>query len=294
MFGYVRGADEMLSQEDRQRYQSVYCGLCHALGRRYGLAGRMILNFDLTFLAMLLQEGPCDTCEKRCLAHPIKARTCQQGSGALDTAADMSVILTWWQVQDGIADHGFFGALKYRFAALFLRRAYRRAKEYQPDFDAITAERLRELAEMERRGEPSLDAPADAFARLLTAAAEGAKDPIKRRVLGQMLYHLGRWIYLVDAADDLAKDAKSGSYNPLPRRYHLPEGKLTDEARRDLSMTLDSSVRAMAAAFELWDFGENRGIIENIVYQGLYAVGGAVLNGTYRRRIRRKGGHAHA
>ena len=294
MFGYVRAADEMLSQEDRQRYRSVYCGLCHALGRRYGLAGRMILNFDLTFLAMLLQEGPCDTCEKRCIAHPLKARTCQKGSGALDTAADMSVILTWWQVQDGIADHGFFGALQYRFAALLLRRAYRRAKGYQPDFDAATQRQLRDLAEMERRGEPSLDAPADAFARLLAAAAEGAKDPVKRRVLGQMLYHLGRWIYLVDAADDLAKDVKSGGYNPLPRRYDLPEGKLTEEARWELSATLDSSVRAMAAAFELWDFGENRGIIENIVYQGLYAVGGAVLNGTYRRRIRRKGGHAHA
>ena len=294
MFGYVRAADDVLPQEDRQRYQSVYCGLCHALGRRYGLAGRMILNFDLTFLAMLLQEGSCGTCEKRCLAHPIKARTCQQGSDTLDAAADMSVIWTWWQVQDGIADHCFFGGLKYRFAALFLRRAYRKAKGYQPDFDAVTERQLRELAEMERRGEASLDAPADAFARLLAAAAEGASDPIKGRVLGQMLYHLGRWIYLVDAADDLAKDVKSGSYNPLPRRYHLPEGKLTDEARRDLSMTLDSSVRAMAAAFELWDFGENRGIIENIVYQGLYAVGGAVLNGTYRRRIRRKGGHAHA
>lgn len=294
MFGYVHAADDVLPQEDRQRYQSVYCGLCHALGRRYGLAGRMILNFDLTFLAMLLQEGSCGTCEKRCPAHPIKARTCQQGSDTLDAAADMSVILTWWQVQDGIDDHGFFGGLKYRFAALFLRRAYRKAKGYQPDFDAVTERQLRELAEMERRGEPSLDAPADAFARLLAAAAEGASDPIKGRVLGQMLYHLGRWIYLVDAADDLAKDVKSGSYNPLPRRYHLPEGKLTDEARRDLSMTLDSSVRAMAAAFELWDFGENRGIIENIVYQGLYAVGGAVLNGTYRRRIRRKGGHAHA
>ena len=294
MFGYVHAADDRLPQEDRRRYQSIYCGLCHALGRRYGLAGRMILNFDVTFLAMLLQEGSCGTCEKRCLAHPIKARVCQQGSDTLDTAADMSVILTWWQVRDGIADHSFFGGLKYRFAALFLRRAYRKAKGYQPDFDAMTARQLQALAEMERRGEASLDAPADAFARLLAAAAEGASDPIKRRVLGQMLYHLGRWIYLVDAADDLTKDVKSGSYNPLPRRYDLPEGKLTEEARRELSATLDSSVRAMAAAFELWDFGENRGIIENIVYQGLYAVGGAVLNGTYRRRIRRKGGQAHA
>lgn len=294
MFGYVRAADELLPEEERKRYQSCYCGLCHALGRRYGLPGRMILNFDLTFLAMALQEGTCESCRKRCIAHPVRPRTCCCGSDSLDTAADMSVILTWWQVQDGIADHGFFGGLRYRLAALFLGSAYRKARQRQPDFDTAAQRQLGELAEMEQRGEPSLDAPADAFARLLSAAAEGAEDPVKRRVLGQMLYHLGRWIYLVDAADDLAKDVKSGSYNPLPRRYGLPEGKLTEEARRELSMTLDGSVRAMAAAFELWDFGENRLVMENIVYQGLYAVGGAVLNGTYRRRIRRKGGHARA
>ena len=64
-----------------------------------------------------------------------------------------------------------------------------------------------------------MDRAADAFAALLAGAAEEEPDPVRRRVLEQLLYHLGRWIYLVDAADDLKKDVKSGSYNPLVYRY---------------------------------------------------------------------------
>lgn len=116
---------------------------------------------------------------------------------------------------------------------------------------------------------------------------------MRRRVLEQLLYHLGRWIYLVDAADDLKKDVKSGSYNPLVYRFHAEGGTLTAEDRAALAATLDSSVRAMAAAFELADFGPWRAIIESVVYEGLYAVGAAVLNGTFhkgRRRKQRKAG----
>lgn len=287
MFGYVRPSDRRLTEEERETFRAAYCGLCHALGASYGPAGRMILNYDLTFLAMVLSEGG-GTCEKRCAVHPFRKRRCACGDAAMDTAADMSVILTWWQIQDGIADHGLFQGLKYRAAALLLRRAYRKARRRQPNFDAGTQKRLTALAELEAERCPSLDRPADAFAVLLAGAAEEEPDPVRRRVLEQLLYHLGRWIYLVDAADDLKKDVKSGSYNPLVYRFHAEGGTLTAEDRAALAATLDSSVRAMAAAFELADFGPWRAIIESVVYEGLYAVGAAVLNGTFRKGRRRK------
>ena len=288
MFGYVLPARDRLTQEEKQRFHAVYCGLCHTLGSRYGLAARMILNYDLTFLAMLLQEGPVQHCEKTCVAHPIQKRLCVCQSKSLETAADMSVILTWWQIQDGIADHGFWKGLRYRLAALLLHRAYQKARKIQPGFDGRTQKHLQDLAVLEKSREPSLDKPADTFAGLLAGAAEEVHDPVKGRVLKTMLYHLGRWIYLIDAADDLEKDWKSGGFNPLPLRYGLTEGKLTEEAKQALSLTLDSSVRTMAAAFELWDFGENAEAIRAVVYEGLYAVGGAVLNGTFHKPTKKK------
>ncbi len=289
MFGYVRPSPERLTKEEQDRFASAYCGLCHTLQRRYGLAARMILNYDLTFLAILLSDGRegSFTCQ-RCIAHPVAKRPCGNPSVALDTAADMSVILSWWQIQDGVADHGFWGGLKYRAASLFLRGAYRKAREQQPAFDATTQQHLRELDQLEKEHCPSIDQPADTFARLLAGAAEAIEDPVRRRVLQHLMYHLGRWVYLADAADDLKSDLRSGSYNPLLLRFAHHEGVLTDESRAELAGTMDRSVEQMAAAFELVDFGLWTPIIRSVVYEGLYAVGNAVLNGTFHRRLTRE------
>ena len=146
---------------------------------------------------------------------------------------------------------GFWDGLKYRLASALLRSAYRKARARRPDFDRGTQAHLTALGALEKDGCASLDAPADAFARLLALAAESIDDPARRRVTEQLLYHLGRWVYLVDAADDLREDIKSGGYNPLALRFMPEDGALAAPDRQTLALTLDGSVRAMAAAFEL-------------------------------------------
>ena len=282
MFGYVRPSPQRLNEEEQNRFSSAYCGLCHTLQRRYGLFARMILNYDLTFLAILLSDGQsCCSCQKRCIAHPIKKRSCAAPSPALNTAADMSVILSWWQLQDGISDHGFWGGLKYRIGSLFLRGAYRKARTAQPEFDEKTKIQLQLLDELEKSRCDSIDQPADTFARLLAGAAAAADDPVRRRILEQMFYHLGRWVYLADAADDLKKDLESGNYNPLALRFAHHDGILTEESKKELAGTMDRSVEQLAAAIELADVGGWTTIIHSVVYEGMYAVGRAVLDGTF-------------
>ena len=133
----------------------------------------------------------------------------------------------------------------------------------------------------------ALDAAADTFAQLLSAAANEVEEPVKRRVLAQMLYHLGRWIYLIDGADDLKKDAESGNYNPVALRYGLTDGTWTPESRRDFATTLDHSIHQMAAAFELWDFGVWTPVLQSTFYGGLFQVGKAVLDGSFHRPSRK-------
>ena len=107
MFGYVRPAMNLLSQEDKDRYQGVYCGLCHAMGRRYGLAARFTLNYDFAFLAILLADSADKTECRRCPAHPFrKGRICACGRG-VNAAADASMILTWQKLRDDVL--GVFG-----------------------------------------------------------------------------------------------------------------------------------------------------------------------------------------
>ena len=104
----------------------------------------------------------------------------------------------------------------------------------------------------------------------------------------QLLYHLGRWVYLIDAADDLSDDLKSGSYNPLALRFAPADGKLSPADEQSLAATLDGSVRAMAAAFELTDCGVYTPVVRAVVYEGLYAVGASVLAGTFHKRVKRE------
>lgn len=282
MFGYVRPSVARMTEADKNRFGGVYCGLCRVLGERYGQAARMILNYDFTFLAILLwPEENLELFHRGCMTHPIAGRDYFPGNSALELAADESVILAWWQAQDALSDPGK-GKTKYRAASLALKGAYRRARECRSGFDEIVRRQLAQLRRLEEACCPSLDEPADAFAQLLAAAAGEAEHPVKRRVLEQLLYHLGRWIYLVDAADDLEEDFASGSYNPLICRFALEQGRLTEEARESLVISLDHSIRLMGAAYELWNFGEWSSIIQAAVYEGLYFVGRAVLEGTFQ------------
>ena len=54
MFGYLVAATKVLENEDLARYKSVYCGLCRSLSRCFGQTARLTLNFDMTFLVLLL------------------------------------------------------------------------------------------------------------------------------------------------------------------------------------------------------------------------------------------------
>ena len=287
MFGYVRPPVQDLSQEESDRFQRMYCGLCHTLGKRYGVAAQLILNYDFTYLTILLsekEEGAARS--KRCVVHPVHPRMFSEQSSAMELAADESVILAYWQLRDGVEDHDWLHGLKYRSLSAVLEPAYRKAAAIRPVFDETVRRQLKLLGELEAENCPSIDRAADAFAVLLSSAAKEVDDPIRQRVLEQILYHLGRWVYLVDAADDMKKDAEEGNYNPVALRFALRDGVWTPESRQEFAVTLDHSIHMIATAFELWDFGVWKPILETTFYTGLFRVGKAVLDGTFRAATR--------
>ena len=295
MFGYVRPAMDRLTEEERRDYGALYCGLCHALGCRYGPVSRWILNYDFTFLSALLSGGG-ETEERRCIASPFRPKLVAVGDPALDLAADLSVILAGYKLRDEVLDASFFKAQGCRAVGKALGGAFRRASQTHPHFAESTRREMDRLLRLEKARCPNLDEPADTFASLLAGIAGEVEHPVQRRVLEQFFYHLGRWIYLTDALDDLKRDAEEGQYNPILLRYGLSDGRLTPEARRDVVITLDASIRRMAAAFELWDFGRWNGVIRATVYEGLYQVGNGVLEGTFHtapRKTRRSGKKEH-
>ena len=211
MFGYVRICKPRLTCGDYEIYRGVYCSLCKALGRRYGPFARLTLNYDMTFYALLALAADGEETEfvkGRCSFNPAK-KCLRCRCPSMDCAADVSMLLAYYQWRDKLEDGSFWGRLLWALPGLFFLWAGRRAAKRAPVAGrvirtAVMAQRLLEQG----AGEPSLDACAHPSAHAL-----GALCALPDGRLYRLGYLLGRWVYLVDAADDYAGDVKHGRFN---------------------------------------------------------------------------------
>ncbi|NLV49640.1 MAG: hypothetical protein GXY20_02970 [Clostridiales bacterium] len=289
MYGYVRPVKGELLVREYEEFRSVYCGLCHTLKHRYGFAARFILNYDFTFLAMLLSPEGETVCRelRRCAVSPIRKKVCRAICGELELAADISVILAYYRIKDALSDNGFFRTIPIRPAAWCVSLMRKRAIKYRPEYDRYVYGYLKELNTLEKENCDSIDKVADCFAKCLSVAASEAGTGPRERVISQILYHLGRVIYILDAYDDLQEDLKAGRYNAVSTRY-FADGIIDDDEKEQLRSTIFDSLTIILADFELLGKNTYTTIITNIIRLGLPQTVEAVLDGTYEPAKRRE------
>lgn len=284
MFGYVRPVRDELKCRDLDLYRATYCGLCQTMRRRCGLLAPMVLNFDFTFLALLLAPGEGERLTDcgRCHIPPFRRKCMCQTSPALELAADESVILAYWQLRDKVRDETILRGLPARLSGILLHSAYRKAASRQPEFDRSVSEQLRLMHQLEDEKCASLDRPADTFGTLLQAAVPKSGDAARDRTMEQLLYHLGRWIYLIDARDDLDEDRKSGNYNPIALRFTHEAGDA------QLNLTLEHSLNLMRSACALLELGRQEAVVHNVLYLGLPVIQRSVFDGSWKQMKKQK------
>lgn len=265
MFGYVRPFRPELKCKDFDLYHATYCGLCRTLRDRYGFLAPMFLSYDMTFLALLLEEPQATfhSCKGRCHGNPFRKKAMCAPSVALDQVADFSVILAYFNLKDTVADEHWWKGILARFLLLLFHPSYKKARKLHPDFNQVVKESLAKLTQLEKDASDSLDQVAHCFASILEEAGKSLKEDPSARPRLQLLYHLGRWIYLIDARDDLKEDTLAHRYNPLFYRY----GENGDDVA--LAMLLNNSLSLAGSSLPFLDFGVRSALIENIVYLGI-------------------------
>ena len=263
MTGYVVADLQELKLREHRIYQGYYCGMCKSIGRRHGQIPRMGLSYDSVFLALVLaalSEEPETIRQAHCIAHPIRKKPNCGQMAALDYAADMMLLLAYYNFADDVNDGQ---RLKGRSGMVLLKPAYRKVARRYPVICQQVEAGLAKLAQLEAEQSLHLEAVAGAFGQVLAAEFAGWPGPVEegtRRTLGSLGDALGQWIYAMDALDDREKDAKEGNYNPLLLR----EGNLTG-----VDAYLYDLCARMMNARDLLDIRKNSGIIDNIIFIGM-------------------------
>lgn len=283
MFGFIRPVRPELRVREVDRFQQVYCGLCHAIRSRYGRFYTLFLSYDMTFYTLVTGCGCTETappCRARCDASPLRKKACAAPDEYLERAADVSVLLSYHKLRDSLADEKGAKRLLAKMLCRMGRKGYEKARGRLPDADRQMVEALADLQALEKQKCDSMDRAADASARLLTAAVPRSGDA-RERILTQMFYHVGRWVYLLDACADVAEDLISGNYNPVVLRYGLQTPSLS-EVKQPLERTLERSLADVCSAFDLLGPARDEGLLRNIIFLGMPLVTRQVLDGTYQ------------
>ena len=262
MFGYVTAHEPELKVKDFAKYKSYYCGLCQMLKKKYGHLGQITLTYDMTFLILLLTslyEPETKQTKCHCKVHPVKKQTNLQNE-ITEYAADMNLILAYYHLKDDWIDEqkvsGFLGTCALR------RRVKSAIRKYPRQIRKIQQE-LKKLAYYEKKNTMSIDEPAGCFGRLMAELIVYRKDHWESG-LRRLAFYLGKYIYIMDAYEDLEKDKKEGNYNPL--KAMSKEKDYEEKVRQILCMMLGECT----AEFERLPLVLDIDILRNILYDGVW------------------------
>ncbi len=282
MFGYVRVDKGELKVKEYEAYRGLYCSLCRAMSKRYGVLSRLILSYDMTFLAMvrLSKENVLPQFRSgRCPFNPAKrCNYCQNAEAQFDYVCAAAVLMFYYKLKDDLVDEGLFRRLVVLLilplAALWRKKALRQFFE----IDQIISNSMLQQAETEAAQTAEPDKAAHPAAHALGSIFAFGEDD-ETRALYRFGYAVGRWVYLTDALDDLQKDLKQNKYNVFIAAFQPQNGELNDEQQQLITETLNASEGMALFAFQQTGCRYLSPIIENILTEGMNLTKERIMKG---------------
>lgn len=263
MFGYIVINKAEMKFKDFDMYQSYYCGLCKSLKECYGRRGQMTLSYDMTFLIVLLTglyEPETDISTVNCIAHPFEKHTARTNVYS-EYAAAMNLILTYYKCKDDWNDD----RSKKGYAVMkTLESRMKSIKERYPKKVSCVAANLQKLSILEAENEPNIDLMAGLFGDIMAELFAYRQDEWESS-LRKIGFFLGKFVYLMDAYEDVEKDIKTGNYNPFKKDF-LENEHFAEDMRGLLTLMMAECSRE----FEKLPILLHADILRNILYSGVW------------------------
>ena len=271
MFGFVKPFVPQLRVGEYEFYRGTYCGLCRAMAKCTGPASSMTLSYDMVFFALVRGALAGDRYilkKKRCLAHPVKKRTMMLASHTLEYTALVNTLLVYYKFSDDACDErgakkAAASAMKAAFAGV--KKRVRGLAELEKEIVAS----LGELAAIEREKRPSPDEAAETFGKTLAACLAYDLPEKSARIAREVGRHLGRAVYLADAACDFYKDKKSASYNPFVLAFGGEMGEAEERSVKNAVLLELSALERTLGLIDYTDFDLTRECVMNVAVFGI-------------------------
>lgn len=265
MFGYININRNQLTEESRKAYQAYYCGLCQQLRNTCGPKGQMLLNYDMTFLIVLLTglyELESKKVDFTCPMHPTKKQTAWINE-ATDYAADMNILLGYHNLEDDWKDDKSYTK---KALAKMLEKDYERVREkYKRQAEAVESY-MEKLQAAEADREQNLDVTAGLTGEMMGEIFDWKKDEWSEE-LHCLSFYMGKFIYLMDAYEDMEKDKKRKQYNPL----RLMADQCQGDFETFCKLMLTSMMSECARSFERLPILTHADILRNVLYSGVWS-----------------------
>lgn len=263
MFGYITYNKPEMKFKEYDIYHSYYCGLCKTLKDNYGYLGQISLNNDLTFIAILLsslyEEKPIET-TSRCIMHPNHKYT-KYSNKYIDYCAKMTIVLTYFKCEDDWVDEKKISKELYLKS---INKSFNKIKKEYNDKVSKIQQYLNKIRDLEKDNCNNLD-EISRYSGLMMANIVTYTNDIWYDDLYELGFYLGKFIYFMDAYDDIDNDIKKNCYNPFIHIYK--EVDFDDKVYNILELMMSKC----ATAFECLPIIENIEILRNIIYSGVWS-----------------------
>lgn len=271
MFGYVKINKMDLTFREYENYRGYYCGLCKSLKDNHGEISRLSLNYDITFLIVLLSSvynPKSDVLNEGCITNPFKKKK-KIINEVTEYASCMNVLLTYYKLEDNLNDDN---KLKDKLAFNIYKSKLKTAYEKYPEKAEYIKLQLETLNNLEKEKSTNIDLVSNTFARIM-AEIFAYKNDENEKFLRNIGFNIGKYIYILDAYEDLEKDYKKNRYNPFIDYINKKE-----ELVEIVEELLNISLSMLSKNLDSLNLKNNISIIENIVYSGMYLKYKSILN----------------
>lgn len=292
MFGYVQPLRTELKIREWNEFRKFYCGVCTALKEKSFLS-QFFLTYDSVFFSLLLTtlNGTVPVQKKRFCYLTLKPVKYYE-SDEIKLSSLAFLLLLKYKLIDDYTDSK--DILRKNFSGITAKVVNIKDKEFTQKFEEKVLKYLKMLSKKEQEKCSSIDETANIFGELAAIFFEsvGNFDSDTSFVMKYLGEYLGKWIYVLDAYDDLEKDVKKGNYNPIIEEFK----KEWEDSNKDtvifknriktsIEERLKGYIEEITKAYDLLILKspQFKGIIDNVVYLGLWSQTYRVLNKTSGR-----------